>query len=518
MSVALICWGRFFDKHGNKVTVPAPSDGEGFPWLADTIASKASDIAAAGFDVVQWPPLSKALGGTGAGCDGYGVFDRRDLGSKNQQGSLPTRYGSAEQVRRAMACLRANGVDSYLDLVLHQLTGENGGPGVFRYFGAHGAKQNGRGGTSPGWFRGNTGNNDPVPPFCPEDDVPSVFFDYAFGRELSYQHCNPHRVTTDDALDFGDWIFRTTGAAGARFDDVKGTWSPFVHEFMTSRAMAGKDFYSEYFDGDPSILDSWVTSAPMNSRSAVEDFTNHWAIQTACDGGNARALDRAGYSNLNPGSSVVFVDNPDTDTSPGQQVSTAKLLGYAFLFTIPSKMILVYGKDYFPASVWPGSYGLKPWIDNLIYINNKYAYGSLFTRYVDNSVIVLNRDGDGGGIGHSPGLLTALNFDTYNRRTITCDTAFGPHAHLHDLTGHHEDIWTAGDGSATFTIPSNAWNNGQSYLCFSAAGFDSDSARRAQIDHSDLLWRGRSRHPTRGFSRCHGRPYLVRQRHCHFPE
>jgi alpha-amylase len=43
---------------------------------------------------------------------------------------------------------------------------------------------------------------------------------------------------------------------------------------------------------------------------------------------------------------------------------------------------------------------------------------------------------------------------------------------LHDLTGRHADIWTDSDGNASFTIPSNAWNGGQSYLCFTRAFSD----------------------------------------------
>src|SRR5262249_58484157 len=49
---------------------------------------------------LQLPPASKVQGGAGDGCDGYGVFDPRDLGSKPQQGSTPTRYGSVESLRR----------------------------------------------------------------------------------------------------------------------------------------------------------------------------------------------------------------------------------------------------------------------------------------------------------------------------------------------------------------------------------------------------------------------------------
>jgi alpha-amylase len=43
---------------------------------------------------------------------------------------------------------------------------------------------------------------------------------------------------------------------------------------------------------------------------------------------------------------------------------------------------------------------------------------------------------------------------------------------LHDYTGRHGDIWTDGQGRATFVVPSNAFGSGQSYLCFSRAGQD----------------------------------------------
>ncbi len=166
----------------------------------------------------------------------------------------------------------------------------------------------------------------------------------------------------------------------------------------------------------------------------------------------------------NPYLSCTFVDNPDTDTSPGEAIIGSKLLAYAFILTTEGYPF-VYGKDYFPGSVWTGAYGLKKWIDNLIWIHENLASGGTVTQYLDQKVIVLNRTG-------SPGLLAALNFDTWNRRTITCATAFGPNVQLHEYTGRHPDIWTDGSGRATFTIPSNAYQSGQSYLCFSRAGIN----------------------------------------------
>ena len=466
MAVAFIAWGRFPapKQPRQHITVPAPSTDQGKPWLADFVAAHAERLSRS-FDVVQWPPISMAQGGTGAGCDGYGVAQRWNLGYPE-----PTRYGPLQSLMRAVAALRAYGVESYGDLVLHQILGpEDGGPGASTYLGANGVTRNGRGATSPGWFRGGLGTDDPVPPFCRQDDVPDRASDQPFGREVSYQHCWPPGVTTRDAIDLLHWMTERVGFSGYRFDDVKGTYAPAVAEIMRSTSLP---FYAEYFDGNPANLDRWASGAPLLGRSAVADFTLHYRIQAACNGFDAREFETngAGYWQWNAGLSVGFVENPDTDLSEGQQVIFNKGIAYAYLLTLPLRLALVYGKDYFPDAVWPGAYGLRDTIDNLCWIHRTFAVGAYQTRWVDRDVHAATRDGKGGELGWSGGLLTAVNFNTLSARTITCGTTFGPHCRLHDYSGHHPDIWTDADGQATFTIPSNAWSAGDSYVCFAPGG------------------------------------------------
>lgn len=462
MSVGLVGWGRFFDKQGNRVTVPAPSTDPGAEWLWDFLSGQAAHLGKVGFTHLLLPPCTKAQGGSGAGCDGYEVFDPRDIGSKNQQGSRETRYGSDESLRRLVAAAHSGGMKVFLDIVMHQLGGASNK--TYNYLGADGKTKNGRGALTPTCFS----------PPQPYDDVPAPEFNegiYAFGDEKTYQHSIPADYTAKDAIDAGDWLFRTTGADGSRSDDAKGTWPQFLKRFMTSGAMANKAFMSEFFDGNPANLNWWATSPPMNSRSGVEDFTLHWRIQAACNGYDALQLVNGGwgYNQWNSGLAYGFVDNPDTDTSPGQQVIANKLLGYAWLLSLPMQMAMVYGKDYFPATVWPGAYGLHKQIDNMIWINRMFAIGAATVRWADRDVVVIQRDGNGGS-SWSGGLLTCLNFNTFNWRTVNVQTTFGAYRHLHDYTGHSPDVWTDGNGRVTVALRPNAYSSGESSVMLAPAG------------------------------------------------
>jgi alpha-amylase len=472
MAIGLIAWGRFFktDAHGNVsgITVPAPPTDPGKPWLADMLRSIAQPLAAS-FEVIQWPNFVKAQGGTHPEADGYGTVDLRDFGSKNAQGSLETRYGSLEAFMAAIAALEAHGAVSYGDLVFHQQTGENLGPGLFSFVGADGTTMDGRGKSVQSWYRGNTGDDNPVPPFSPQDDVPDRSSDPSFGRERCYQNCDPPRATTDDAIDAFQMQVKRTGAKGFRFDDAKGVYSPFVAELMNGSDLP---FYSEYFDGNPANLNKWATSCPMEGRSAVEDFPLHFSLQAACNNYDATLLDSSGYWQLNSALSVGFVDNPDTDTTAGQQVVSNKGLAYAFMLNLPLKLALVYGKDYFPDSVWPGAHGLQPLIDNLCWISRTFAFGAFERRWVDRNVYVYTRDGNGGIAGWSGGLLIGLNFDTLSPHTVTVLTAFGANQSLHDYTGHAPDIVTDDFGNATITLPANTSSSGQSYVAYAHGGVD----------------------------------------------
>ena len=173
---------------------------------------------------------------------------------------------------------------------------------------------------------------------------------------------------------------------------------------------------------------------------------------------NMASLDHAGLVGSNPLQAVTFVENHDTDLHP--ELSTIvinKVLAYALILTSEGYPC-VYYRDY---STDPGCYGLKPHIDNLIWIHEKIADGPTEQRWKDFNVFAYERLGG----AH---LLVGLNNDPRGPRTIHVATSFGANVSLHDYTGHAADVTTGNDGSVTITIPRNI--NGLGYVCYSRQG------------------------------------------------
>lgn len=456
-----------------RMSFPAPVDPETpeAPWHWDRVAHQAAHLSRAGFTHVLLPPALKTQSGDKPTGTGYGVFDHYDLGSKDQQGSVETRFGSRERLHRAIAVSHANGLRVLGNMVLHQMAG--GRAGVYRYKGADDKKDVGRFPKDPGCFRGGVDSKE-IPPFRPSDPVPAPWDDFPFGDEFVYRNSDPPGYTAEAVSAWADWFCRSTDIDGFRIDDTKGLNVDFLKDFLSKGEMADRWCFSEFFEGNPDTLE-WYVRNQMDGQISTLDFTNHWRMKGVLDFGAPMYYWRpAGYATRDPFRSVEFVDTPDTDNSPGQQIINSKLLAYAYMLLALEGVPLVYHRDY---ATEAGCYGLQPYIDNMVWCHTHLIGGQTAVRHVDEDVIVLER------LGHQvnkPGALTALSKDPWNYRTITCRTAFGAHAHLHDYTGHHNDIWTDAEGWATFTVPSNHFGRGNSYVCFSRVGVNDDPKREVR--------------------------------------
>ena len=440
-------------KDNKRQVMPAPVDPDtpNVDWWYNHVAQKVATIKQAGFTAVQLPPFCKTQGGSANDADGYGLFDPYDIGSKNQSYSVPTRFGTAEQLRRCIAILHANGIQVYGDVVLHQYDGGNNRE--YKYLGSDGKTLNGRFPKTASCFAG-------PPPGVMADPVFDPQGNFAFGDLVSFVNSKPPDYMASGTIDATDWLIRTTGIDGIRVDDVKGLNVDFCRRFLNSKSVANVFAYGELFDGNPDTLSSWVFNC-MEGRAGVIDFTLKFNLQNMANNANnwwMGQLDNIGYCQRDSAHALTFVESRDTDTSPGEQVIWNKALAYAIMLTFPGYP-KVYWKDW---SDDPNCYNLKEVIENLIWIHEHLANGNKVTRWGNDPQVYVHERLGWAGL---PGCLCGFNNDRWNTHTVTVQTAWYPNTRLHEFTGHYNtDIWTDSGSRATFTLPPN--NNGLGYLVF----------------------------------------------------
>ncbi|RZK93808.1 MAG: hypothetical protein EOO62_31405, partial [Hymenobacter sp.] len=100
------------------------SNSQGTWW--QVLGSRASEFSQAGFTAVWLPPAYKGWNpnqNPAAMDEGYGVYDRYDLGEFNQKGSVATRYGTLGQLTTCITALHNNGLQVYEDMVMNHLNG-----------------------------------------------------------------------------------------------------------------------------------------------------------------------------------------------------------------------------------------------------------------------------------------------------------------------------------------------------------------------------------------------------------
>ncbi|MEY2487465.1 MAG: hypothetical protein QOH39_3113 [Verrucomicrobiota bacterium] len=99
---------------------PSPIRGEAMLQYFNTdwneIAMKMPELAEAGYDSLWLPPPTKGSGGLSVG---YDLWDRFDLGSKDQRGSIRTRYGTEADLIRMVEVAHRFGIRVYFDNVMN---------------------------------------------------------------------------------------------------------------------------------------------------------------------------------------------------------------------------------------------------------------------------------------------------------------------------------------------------------------------------------------------------------------
>ncbi len=96
------------------------SRGESMPRYFNTswaeLARKMPEIAEAGYQSLWLPPPNKGVGGLSVG---YDLWDRSDLGSKDQRGTTRTRYGTEAGLLEMVRVAHRFGIRVYFDNIMN---------------------------------------------------------------------------------------------------------------------------------------------------------------------------------------------------------------------------------------------------------------------------------------------------------------------------------------------------------------------------------------------------------------
>lgn len=427
--------------------VPSPAAGTSTaPWWWDHLSAQANALKLSGFSAIWIPPVLK--GASGGYSDGYDPFDDYDLGSKNQMGTITTRYGTREQLERCCATLRANSINVYCDIVDNHRDGDPGN-WHFTYADAYGNAGLGRFGKSLNDFHPNV----PQDPDVPLGNTESFT---EFGRDLAPINGASHWIF-NGLNNAGDWLTKALDLQGYRLDDVKGISTDWLNPFLGFGTMAGKFAVGEYYDTNLSNVRNWVTTM-MKGRASAFDYPLREQLKSMCETPstfNMASLDHAGLAGVDPLHAVTFVENHDTDRS--DPIVQNKALAYAYVLTSEGYPCVFY-KDY---STDAGCYAMKAPINTLVWIHEKLASGTTTQRWKNNLVFVYERMG-------GKHLLVGLNNNTGYDYKLTCATGFGPKVKLHDYAGHASDVTTDDKGNVALDLP--VAKNGAGYCCYAPAG------------------------------------------------
>jgi alpha-amylase len=440
--------------------VNVPAGGEDW-WTYTTKQLPA--LAKAGVSAVWVPDPVK--GGAGKEDMGYGPYDLYDLGSKDQKGSIPTRFGTKEEFLRFVAVAHANGIRVYSDTVLNQANGADYAepnptmaklgmddipddgkvPDKYRppdytpdmnlrsWTGFVPKGANGKPGT--GRFPRHWDDFHPSPS---EPDRDPPYHVQEFGPDYSF-NANDFYVEKS-MIAWSYWFVAQSGVDGYRLDDLKGLDPYFTTTFTDAAAKDKTGFFmvGEYVDGDASKLDGYLAGA--GGRLTAYDYPLYFALHDMTFQPEQFSMaDLLKRRMPNRAQAVTFVNNHDM--SRGDPISTNFNLAQAVIMAM-SGTPCVYYSDY-----WRTGDGERAVLERLMWVHNHLAVEPEIVRKVDKSVLVLERSGH---------LLAGFNSGgDGTAHTVSVPTNFGPHAKLIDYAPNDSGkaVKTDSNGGATITIP-----------------------------------------------------------------
>lgn len=409
-----------------------PSDGT----LWAEVSRQAADLAKIGVTSLWLPPATKGIGG--AADVGYGIYDLFDLGEFDQKGSVRTKYGTKDEYVRACAACQANGIRVYADAVFnHRMGGDTteavravrvdpnnrenvtgdvetiqawthfAFPGRAKAYSSmewhwhhfQAVDQHDEFGYHIYLFEGKA--------FDANVDGEKGNYDFLMGCDVDMDHPE----VFGELVYWGEWLVKTTGIDGFRFDAVKHVKPTFFRDWMDEvAARTGQPLFGvgEYWSYDIELLNAFLIA--IEFRLSLFDAPLHNNFHRASVAGHSfdlRTIFDGSLVARHPMHAVTMVDNHDSQ--PLQALESVvepwfKPLAYALILLRRDGYPCLFHADYFGAEYSDlGADGAEVAVvipshsrllDQLLDVRRRLAYGEQVDYFDDAACIAWTRSGD----------------------------------------------------------------------------------------------------------------------------
>ena len=410
-------------------------EGKEFQWW-NFVSEKIPRLGNVGFTALWLPPATKGANLFGSMSMGYDPYDFYDLGEFDQRGSIPTWFGTRNQLESLIRTAHDHNMQVYADMVLNHTNG------------ADKEELNPLDGKNR-WTQYSPASNKFSRDWtCYHPSNFERWDDEAFEGMPDLCHRNPDVYKS--LMEYARWLIEDIGFDGFRYDFVKGygVWLilAIIERLYTKDGNSKFSPFGvgEYWSDDASVT-KWLRETNSFSDNPITafDFDLRERLKRLCDqfGFSLKTLTQTGTLVTNGFSNwaVTFVENHDIVRT--NSIINDKMLAYAFILTHEGYPC-VFWQDYYN---WELAREEEPTgIAALVRVHEQTAGGGTTVLYCDNNLYIMQRQ----GYGAQKGLIFVLNNGSaWNGNYVTTqwvNTLFKPAA------------W---NGTGNTNIPLEKWTN-----------------------------------------------------------
>ncbi len=457
--------------------------------LWNELRDEAPNLAKRGFTSVWLPPAGKAQGG---GFDvGYGTYDLFDLGEFNQKNTIPTKYGTKDQLVAAVDALHRHGLQAYADVVFNH---KDGGDRTEKVM-AQQVDWNDRNRPLSDWYEIEAWTHFTFPGrgdryssyqwhwwhfdglsydesrkelgnsrlFRLRDKPYETDVNPAHGNYDYLMACDIDTREAEGELRYwGRWIVDTTNVDGFRLDAVKHIRAGFFRDWVNHLRghYGGRELFTvaEYWSDSLGDLQHYLHLT--DGVASLFDVPLHYNFREASVVGNGfdmRTIFDGTLVQAQPTKAVTFVDNHDSQ--PCQSLESwvepwFKPLAYALILLRQGGYPCVFYADYYQQPPYEDKgrhvilHSHRFLIDRFMRARREYGFGDQHDYLDHPNTIGWTRLRNG---QHPGAMAVVLTNGSAGPKWMN---VFRPRATFFDVTGHiQQKVVTNADGWGEFRCP-----------------------------------------------------------------